>query len=266
MSVVRVDTPAAHVLRICIDRPEKRNAIDHAVRQGFIEALSRIEPNGLTRALVLGGAGDHFSAGGDVDTMRGLDEAGARARMQHIAKLCTLVAACRLPVVTAAQGFVAGGAMGLALLSDHIVVGADTKILFPFLKLGLAPDWALLRTLPERVGRARALRLVTSGLTTTGPEAVQLGLADELAAGDVMQAAVERASALAALPLAAFARTKTRLCERAPTLRAELTREEDDQAVLLLHPDFAEGYAAFLARRAPSFLPKPTQSDVGESS
>jgi 2-(1,2-epoxy-1,2-dihydrophenyl)acetyl-CoA isomerase len=254
MTSVRVDTPAPHVLRVCIDRPEKRNAIDHAVRQGLFDALSKAKHDPATRAIVLGGSGGNFSAGGDVATMQGLDDAGARARMQHIAALCLLVAASPLPVVTAAEGIVAGGAMGLALLGDHIVVGADTRILFPFLKLGLAPDWALLRSLPERVGIAQARRLLTSGASTTGAEAVRIGLCDELAEGDVMQAAVDRASALAALPLGAFARMKARLAERAPTLHEELRREEDDQAALLQGADFAEGHDAFLARRPPSFI------------
>ena len=251
---VRVDAPAAHVTRICIDRPEKRNAIDHATREALFDALGAAMGDGSTRAIVLGGTGGDLSAGGDIATMEGLDEAGARARMQHIAKLCLLVASCSLPVVTAAEGIAAGGAVGLSLLGDHIVVGETTRILFPFLKLGLAPDWGLLRTLPVRVGIGQARRLLTSGAPTSGRDAVRIGLADELAERDVMTTAIERASALAALPLAAFARMKARLAEPAPTLRAELQREEDDQAVLLRGADFVEGYAAFVARRSPSFL------------
>lgn len=252
MASTRMDRPATAVLRICIARPEKRNAIDRAVRQELFEAITAASQDRTVRALVLGGVEGNLSAGGDIGTMEGLDEAGARARMQHIASLCLLVAASSLPIVTAAEGVAAGGAMGLALLGDHVVVAPTTKISFPFLRLGLAPDWGLLRTLPDRVGVAVARRLVTSGAVTTGAEARRIGLADELA-DDAMDAAVSRAVALAALPRDAFARTKARLAERASTLRDELRREEDDQAVLLRGADFAEGFAAFRERRDPSF-------------
>ena len=93
------------------------------------------------RALVFGGVGGVFSAGGDLPSMVGIDAAAARARMQHIGVLCKLVAGARVPVVSAMEGFSAGAVVGLALLGDHIVAGPGTKVLFPFLKLGLAPDW-----------------------------------------------------------------------------------------------------------------------------
>lgn len=255
---VLIDEPAPQVARLRINRPDKRNAIDHDVRQQLTEALQKLLADGRTRALVIGGVGGHLSAGGDIPSMVGLSEAEARARMQHIAVLCTLVGNAKLPVVTAMEGIAAGACVGLALLGDHIVVGENTKILFPFLKLGLAPDWGSLLTLPRRVGLPAARRILTSGDTLTGREALAIGLVDELAE-DVMAAAIAKASQLAALPQAAFARMKQRLNAPAHSLAAELQREEDDQAVLLLGADFKEGYAAFTEKRAADFIAPKSQ-------
>lgn len=256
--VVLIDRPAPHVARLLINRPDKRNAIDHAVRQSLTDALGAILADGDVRALVFGGVGGVFSAGGDVPSMVGLSEAQARERMQHIHGLCRLVSHARIPVVTAIEGFGAGAAVGLALLGDWIVVDDSTKILFPFLKLGLAPDWGQLLTLPQRVGLPIARRILTAGAPVSGAQAFACSLADELAPGNgAMAAAVDKASEWAKLPSEAFARMKARLSHPSESLEAELAREETDQAVCLLSDDFAEGYAAFTEKRAADFIAAP---------
>ncbi|MDB5969672.1 MAG: uncharacterized protein JWQ90_2122 [Hydrocarboniphaga sp.] len=252
---ILVDRPAPQVVRLLINRPDKRNAIDYDVRQQLIEALTRQLADGETRALVLGGVGGNFSAGGDVPSMVGLSAAQARERMRHVAGLCRLVGDAGIPVVTAMEGVSAGACIGLALLGDYIVVGDGTKILFPFMKLGLVPDWGSLQTLPRRVGLPAARRLMTLGQSVSGAESQRLGLADELVVDvQVMDTAVRRASELAALPQAAFARMKQRLNAPSATFDEELQREEDDQASLLLGEDFREGYAAFTEKRTADFV------------
>lgn len=256
--VVLVDRPAPHVARLLINRPDKRNAIDHAVRCQLTDAITTLKDAPDVRALVFGGAQGVFSAGGDVPSMLGLDETGARARMQHIAVLCRLVAGLRFPVVSAVEGIGAGAAIGLALLGDHIVVGPGTRILFPFLRLGLVPDWGQLLTLPRRVGVAQARRILTAGEPVLGDEALRIGLADTLVAdSEVMPAAIEKASELARLPMGAFARMKSRLTRGSSSLDFELQREEDDQAVCLIDSEFREGYDAFKNKRAADFVNLP---------
>jgi enoyl-CoA hydratase/carnithine racemase len=257
-SKLLVDRPADGVARLLINRPDKRNAIDHDVRQLMIDALRQLLADGRTRALVLGGVGGHLSAGGDIPSMVGLSEAQARERMQHIAGLCRLVDGAGIPVVTAMEGVSAGACVGLALLGDRIVVGRGTKILFPFLKLGLAPDWGSLLTLPQRVGPAVAMQIACSGEPILGEQAHRLGLADELVDdAEVMATAVARAATLARLPMAAFARMKRRLKAPSTSLDEELRREEDDQAVLLRGPEFREGYEAFVNKRSADFTRAP---------
>lgn len=256
--VVLLDRPAPHVARLRINRPDKRNAIDHDVRDTMTQHLRALLADGQTRALVFGGVDGVFSAGGDVPSMVGLSEEQARARMQHIHVLCRLVAHARIPVVSAMEGFAAGAVVGLALLGDQIVAGPGTKVLFPFLKLGLAPDWGQLLTLPRRVGIGPARRILTSGATVSGEEALRIGLADVLVPdAQVMDTAVARAAELALLPHDAFGRMKMRLNQPSDTLDDELAREEDDQAVLLTGNDFQEGFDAFRNKRAADFIARP---------
>ncbi|MEO6953131.1 MAG: enoyl-CoA hydratase/isomerase family protein [Polyangia bacterium] len=251
--MILIDEPAPNVVRLRINRAEKRNAIDRGVREAFIDALQSLAPS--TRALVIGGVGGTLSAGGDISTMSGMTEGEGRERMQHVHALCRLIARCPVPVVTALEGFAAGAAVGLALLGDHVVVGESSRLLFPFLRLGLAPDWGLLHTLPRRVGLSVARRLLVSGTIVDGAEALRLGLADEdVGTGDIAAAAVARAGELAQLPGDAFARMKARLAYPSATLDEEWPREEADQVALFASADFAEGLAAFAEKRPARFV------------
>lgn len=256
--VVLVDRPAPHVARLLINRPDKRNAIDFDVRQQLTEALAALLGDGTVRAIVFGGAQGVFSAGGDVPSMVGLSEAQARERMRHIHRLCQLIAEAGVPVVSAIEGIGAGAAVGLALMGDRIVVGEGTRILFPFLKLGLVPDWGQLLTLPRRVGLPVARRILTEGVPVSGNEAHRIGLADTLVAdAQVMATAVAQAAELALLPREAFARMKARLNHPSTSLAEELAREENDQAVCLLGDDFVEGHDAYANKRVADFVARP---------
>jgi enoyl-CoA hydratase/carnithine racemase len=84
---VLLDRPAPSVMRVRINRPSKRNAIDHAVREGIIDALKGLGGDGSVRALVLGGVEGVFSAGGDLPSMAGLDT-------EQAAHGCTMFIPC----------------------------------------------------------------------------------------------------------------------------------------------------------------------------
>lgn len=256
--VVLVDRPAAFVARLLINRPAKRNAIDYAVRQALLDALEGFHSDSTIRAIVLGGVDGVFSAGGDLPSMGGLDAAQSAERMQHIHSLCRALAGCGLSIVSALEGPAAGAAVGMALLGDHIVVGHSTRILFPFLRLGLTPDWGQLYTLPRRVGFPTAWSLATSSDSLSGEDALRIGLADRLTAdADVMDTAIGEAARLAQLPIEALRNTRARLSFPSASLSEELEREAAHQVIGLTGAEFAEGYNAFMQKRIPDFIAVP---------
>lgn len=262
MAAVSVDRPAAGIACVLINRPAKRNAIDYDVREEMYQALLTVRADREVRALVLGGVDGVFSAGGDLDSMGGLDAEGARARLQHIHRLCELLGHFPIPVVSAVEGFCAGAAVGLSLLGDFIVVGKGTEIIFPFMGLGLVPDWGAMLTLPLRVGPARARLLMTAEERTDGDEAYRIGLADACVEdSEVMSAAIAQAETMAALPQRAFAKFKSRLNHPSTSLAEELQREEADQVALLTGPEFLEGYAAVMDKRRANFTSISRETD-----
>jgi 2-(1,2-epoxy-1,2-dihydrophenyl)acetyl-CoA isomerase len=255
-AVVSLDHPAPHVARLLINRPDKRNAIDYEVREALYELLGEVQADTQIRALVIGGAGGFLSSGGDTPSMVGLNEAQARERMRHIHRLCRRLLGLPLSVVTAVEGMGVGAGVGLALLGDLIVAGPGTKFYFPFLKLGLVPDWASLLTLPRRIGPGRAQRLLAHSASVAGAEAQVLGLVDVLAADDgaVMATAVAEAAVLAQLPREAYARMKRMLQPTEEEFESVFRSEEDAQAALLQGSAFREGYAAMRDKRAADFI------------
>ena len=251
MSVL-VDRPAPGVARIRIDRPDARNAIDAEVRAGLKAALVQVREDGEARALVLGGTGGMFSAGGDLPSLIGLDEAAAYARLCDGHAVVAALWTFPKPVIAAVERFAIGAGAGLALLADRVVLGASARFGFPFARLGLVPDWGLSATLPRRAGAEPAARLLAEAASVESGQALALGIADEIAPdATVMDTALERAAALASVAPGAFARTKLRL--RGDVSALELEREARDQAACLVSPEFAEGYVAFREKREPCF-------------
>ncbi|WP_342806304.1 enoyl-CoA hydratase/isomerase family protein [Alteromonas sp. M12] len=254
MSTVLIDYPAPHVARIRINRPEKRNALDHNTRQLLIEGLQTIFSDKNNRALVFGGVEGILSAGGDIGSMANLTEQQARERMRHGRLLSRTFAEAQIPVVTAIEGMGVGNSVGLAMLGDYIVMGDDAFVMFPFLKIGLVPDWGILRSLPRRVGFTFAKRVLMTCEKIPANKAEMTGLVDEVVAKDsVMETAIEKASQLSKLPIAALGLMKARLNIIASTLDEELASDEETQSKCLLHAEFAEGYDAFVQKRNANF-------------
>jgi len=252
MSVV-LDNPAPRVRRIRIDRPDARNAIDDAVRAALLAAVGDAADDAAVRAVMIGGAGGLFCAGGDLPSLIGLDREAALARMRSGHAVVSAIWSCPKPVVAAVERFAIGAGAGLALLADEIVMGNSAIFAFPFLRLGLVPDWGLMGSLRLRAGWAAAGRIVRQGQPVKGEEAMSLGLADRLADdAAVMDEAIAAAVRMADQAPAAFARFKQAMRGDAATA-LDLAAEAEAQADCIIGPEFAEGYAAFREKRDPGF-------------
>jgi 2-(1,2-epoxy-1,2-dihydrophenyl)acetyl-CoA isomerase len=254
MTVVLVDQPAEGIVRIALNRPDKRNALNPELRLALIDAMARALDDAACAAVVLTGAGGHFCAGGDIDSMAGMTVQDSRARMKSNHRLVAMIANAEKPVVAAVEGYAVGAGAGLALLADTIVLGESGSIGFPFFRIGLIPDYGILWSLPRRVGAARARQILLYARMLKGRAALEAGLADEVVAdGGAAERAVALARELMAMPPHAFALAKRQLALQPATLDAALEMEAIGQALSQQTGEFAEGRTAFLEKRAPKF-------------
>ena len=252
---VIVSEPAPHVLQIAINRPEAKNAIDEKTRFALIEAVESALANKQVRALLLCGTHGVFCAGGDLASMRGMNEQQARARMQSGHKLIKLLWNANIPIVVAMEKYAIGAGAGLALVADYIVAGESTRMNFPFLQLGLVPDWGSTQSLIRKAGWSNARRLILNKTSLKGAELLKLNLIEELVQDEqVLHTATAKAGEFAQLPRLALRLFKQRLRDFPESMEAALASEETEQTQCFLSCEFEEGLTAMQEKRNPDFF------------
>ena len=254
-TAVIVTRPTPHVAQVAINRPEAKNAIDETTRLALIEAIEAALADDTVRALLLCGTSGVFCAGGDLASMRGMSEGQARARMQSGHKLVQLLWNADIPVVVAMEKFAIGAGAGLALVADYIIAGETARMNFPFLNLGLVPDWGSTQSLVRKAGWGTARRLVLDRASLKGGQLLELGLVEKLAEdGNVLAVALEKAQEFSLLPRLALRQFKERMRHSPEPMESALQAEEDDQTNCFLSDEFEEGLTALQEKRPPDFL------------
>jgi enoyl-CoA hydratase/carnithine racemase len=181
-SRVRLDRDG-DTLVITLTRPERLNALDSAMRDQLVEALTTAAADPTVTTVELRGEGRAFCAGGD------LDEFGTRAdpASAHLVRLQRSVARALHGLRNLGKrstAFVHGATVGsgieLAACADRVVAAPDTEIALPEIRLGLVPGAGGTVSLPRRIGRLRTAWLAFSGLTIDAETALGWGLVDEI--------------------------------------------------------------------------------------
>jgi len=251
-----VDGPVA---TLTLNRPERRNAIDDAMRYEMIDAFDRIARDDAVRAVVVTGAGKGFCSGGDVKGMQARLSAppGEIAmngwRRQHrthhmLSALHTLPK----PTIAAVNGAATGLGCDLALCCDFVVLSDAATMAMSYVHRGLIPDGGGMYFLPRRVGLPRAKELIFSGRTVAAEEALRIGMVDRVAPAEALVAEARGwAAELSKAPPGAIALSKTILDQT-----FELTMEQvfslgsQAQGICYSSKDHLDSVAAFLERSA----------------
>jgi 2-(1,2-epoxy-1,2-dihydrophenyl)acetyl-CoA isomerase len=211
------------------------------------------------RVVLLTGAGRNFCAGGDVKTFESKGADLPEYLREATAWLQLATAALiqlKAPVVTAVQGFAAGGGgMGLVCASDIVVAGRSAKFFSGAVRVGMAPDGGSSVTLTQLVGLRQALRILLTNPTLTASEACEIGLITEVVADDALTPrAEELAEQLAALPPLALSATKRLVWSGVgQSVEQRLAEEARTVSELSGTADSLEGLRAVIERRAPRF-------------
>jgi len=250
------------VLRLVLDRPQKRNALDDAMVAGLVEAIDAAGRDEDVRAVLLAGAGDHFCGGFDV-VARNADRGGRRPRVGSIQRrlpsqahrLIPLVATVQTPVVCAVRGWAAGIGLHLAIAADVTVAASDATFWEPFAERGFTPDSGGTWLLPRRVGDVRAREMLLLGRRLDGEEAATWGLIHASVPAADLDAEIDAVLArLAGGPTVALGLTKWLLHAGASSgLEAHLREEAFAMELSSRSEDFREGLAAFVEKRHPRF-------------
>jgi 2-(1,2-epoxy-1,2-dihydrophenyl)acetyl-CoA isomerase len=251
MSEVLTEREGA-VLTITLNRPEVFNALNTPLHAALAEALADASDPAV-RAVVITGAGKGFCAGQDLKEFRELTGTIRERLESTYHPNIRAIRALEKPVLAAVNGPCAGAGLSLACACD-IRIAADVATFVPgFIGIGLVPDsggsWFVHRLL----GFARAFEWMTSNRRLTAAEAHAWGLVSEVT-DDVAARTAELAATYATLPTRGIGLTK-RLFEHAATasLDEQLELEAELQGAATQTADFAEGDAAFLEKRPPSF-------------
>jgi 2-(1,2-epoxy-1,2-dihydrophenyl)acetyl-CoA isomerase len=195
--------------RIVLARPDAKNALTIAMRDGIIDALREFRGDPGVRALLITGDGDAFCAGMDLgaSTVAQAGKPGFQSRSTSEALRAGVQTFIRelwefdKPTVAAVNGAAVGPGAHLALACDFVLVQPKTRFMWSFAKWGLVADAGGAYLLPRLVGLPKAKAMVMLGEGAVGQEAVDLGLAYKCVdAADLLGTAEALTAQLAAGP------------------------------------------------------------------
>jgi 2-(1,2-epoxy-1,2-dihydrophenyl)acetyl-CoA isomerase len=246
------------VATVTLNRPDAYNAFNRTMAHEIYGAVLELDEDPAVRCIVLTGSGRAFCAGGDVK-----DFAAAGERVGALIKELTTFlhgAVSRLarsdkPVVTAVNGMVAGGGLGLALCGDLVLAAESARFTLAYSRIAATPDGGSTYLLPRLVGLRRAMELYFTNRVLTAQEALDWGLVTRVVPDAELGGAVEAlARDLAQGPTRAFGRAK-RLFHHATWESLETQMELEAQAIADCGrtEDFRHGVTAFAAKQTPTF-------------
>jgi len=255
--------PREAVLHVRFNRPATLNALTEPM---LLQAAAAVEAAGSrpeVRVVQLGGVGRAFSAGADISGIEP-GRPGGTSTLDAANRLVRAIRDVPKPVVASVQGLVAGVGCSIVLAADLAVAGESSYLLFAFAGIGLMPDGGATALLPAAVGGARASRLALLGERIEARRAEQWGLLSHCVPDDDLATEVARLVAqLAAGPTNAYAAAKRAFNATALAgLDTAFDVERELQVGLFATDDFAEGVAAFRAKRPPRFTGRPVGSLV----
>lgn len=247
------------IATLCLNRPDKRNAMSDDMRTEFIHALERVAADKAIRALVLTGAGKGFCAGGDIAGMEKRMNAptGEIAfngwhRQQRVHHTQSLLHTMPKPVIAAVNGAASGLGADTALACDFIIASEWASFTWSYIHRGIVPDGGGMYFLPRRVGLPKAKELIFTGRKLDVDEALALGIVDRKTSADRLLADAQAwAAELSQGSATALALTKT-ILNQSFELPAQQVFAQGSQAqgICYTSTEHRESVMAFLAKSA----------------
>jgi 2-(1,2-epoxy-1,2-dihydrophenyl)acetyl-CoA isomerase len=249
------------VLRLCLQRPERRNAMTREMLAQLIDRIENAPDDAEVRVIVLSGEGEHFCSGMDLTAINVKSEQKPRVgdiqrRLPRGAnRLIQAMLGVQIPIVCAVRGWASGLGCHLALASDFAIASKTARFVEPFVKRGFTPDSGATYLLPRLVGLARARQMLLLGREIDGEQAAAWGLVHAAVEDEELESAMEElTSQLAESATIALGLTKC-LMHRSLDLNLadSLANEAFALELAARSHDFKEGMAAFAKKRPPRY-------------
>jgi methylglutaconyl-CoA hydratase len=252
---------AGPVARLRLHRPALHNAFDAALNAALTAALDQLAGDDGVRVVVLEGAGASFSAGADLNWMRGMAAAGEAENREDalaLARLMRMLDELPKPTIARVHGAAFGGGVGLVACCD-IAVGAEgAKFGLTESRLGLLPA-VISPYVIAAIGVRQARRYFATAEVFDAMQAWRIGLLHEVVAADALDAAVDR-------QIAVLLKAGPAASAQAKSLVREIAAQSDRDAIDAANADLIarlrvsaegqEGLSAFLDKRPPAWAAK----------
>lgn len=247
------------VARLRMRRPEVHNAFDDSLIAAMTEALQGLGEDASVRAVVLEGEGASFSAGADLNWMRGMakmSEAENRDDSLALARLMRTLDELPKPTIARVQGAAFGGGVGLVACCDIAIGATEAKFGLTEAKLGLLPA-VISPYVINAIGVRQARRYFATAEIFDAAEALRIGLLHQVVAMDALDAAVDRQLDLL-LKAGPLASARAKQLVRDVAAHADGARHDADNAALIarlrVSAEGQEGLTAFLDKRKPNWM------------
>ncbi|MCA1908864.1 MAG: crotonase/enoyl-CoA hydratase family protein [Magnetospirillum sp.] len=259
MSQVVLCQVADGVAILTLNRPDKLNALDHAVIDTLMALLDGLEADDAVGAVIVTGAGRAFCAGADIAEFADIVAQGTRVALRDFVRkgqhLTARLENFPKPIIAAVNGLALGGGCEIVEAMHLAVASAEASFGKPEIKLGFPPPFGGTQRLPRLVGRKRGLEMLLTGDAISAWRAEQIGLINAVVPADhVMEAADDLARRIMAKPAAAVAATIGAVT-RGLNLSIDegLAVEAAHFGLVVPTDDFREGIQAFLEKRPARF-------------
>jgi len=248
------------IVKLTINRPEVRNALNAATRQELRNAIGEIEKDGNVRVVIITGAGEKaFISGADITAFKDatpimMEESASTLGQQLFNDIENL----SVPVIAMINGFCLGGGLELAMCCDIRIASENARFGQPEINVGILPGGGGTQRLPRLIGWGRAKELIYTGRIIEATEAEKLGVVDKVVPPERLGEEVEQlAETIASKSPLIIKLVKKAINKGMYTdLAAGLAYEKANFALCFATEDRKEGVTAFLEKRKPQFKGK----------